>query len=119
EDDPDFMIYSGFFGDDDRSHMETLRGIAPADLGRVDFPFKDRRLPEMQFRYRARNFPETLKGEEDARWREFCRSRLEEPAAVERFEQSLEKVRESDQPESDRIVADLTDYVAGIRAAVA
>ena len=62
EDDPDFMIYSGFFGDDDRSHMETLRGIAPADLGRVDLPFRDRRLPEMQFRYRARNFPETLKG---------------------------------------------------------
>lgn len=120
ESDPDLMIYSGgFFGDDDRSHMETLRGIAPADLGRVDLPFRDRRLPEMQFRYRARNFPETLKGEEDARWREFCRSRLEDPAAVAEFERSLEKVRESDQPGSDRIVADLTEYVAGIRAAVA
>ena len=41
EADPDYMIYGGgFFGDDDRAHMETLRGIAPRDLGRIDLPFR-------------------------------------------------------------------------------
>ncbi len=120
ESDPDFMIYSGgFFSDSDRAHMETLRGIAPADLGRVDLPFRDRRLPEMQFRYRARNYPETLDEEEVASWREFCRSRLEDPAAVAEFEQSLGQARASEKPESERIVSEIIDYVADIRAAVA
>lgn len=118
--DPDFMIYSGgFFGDDDRSHMETLRGMAPRDLPRVDLPFRDKRLPEMFFRYRARNFPDTLNGEERARWREFCRSRLEDTAALAEFDRSLEEVRASELPGREQIVADLTDYVAGVRAAVA
>ena len=120
EGDPDFSIYSGgFFSDDDRAHMETLRGIAPADLGRVDLPFKDRRLPEMQFRYRARNYPETLNEEENANWREFRRARLEDPEAIADFERSLDAVRHSGLSASEKIVADLGDYVAGIRAAVA
>ena len=118
--DPDFMIYSGgFFGDDDRSHMQTLRGMAPQDLGRVDLPFRDQRLPEMFFRYRARNFPDTLNGEEGARWREFCRSRLNETDALAEFDRSLEEVRASELPGREQIVADLTDYVTGVRAAVA
>ena len=120
EDDPDFMIYSGgFFSDGDRSLMETLRGIAPGDLGRVDLPFRDSRLPEMLFRYRARNFPETLSAEECSRWREFCRSRLQQPAAVEDFEKSLQSVRAAELPGAGEIIAELTDYVDGIRAAVA
>lgn len=120
ESDPDFMIYSGgFFSDTDRSHMETLRGIAAEDLGRVDLPFQDARLPEMLFRYRARNFPETLNEKEGARWREFCRSRLEDAKATSAFEQSLEKVRSSGAPGSEEIVAEITQYVSSARAAVA
>ena len=102
EGDPDFMLYGGeFFRDSDRAHMETLRSTAPEELGRYDFPFRDPRLPEMLFRYRARNYPETLTDAETARWREFppradhgpgrhrklragpCRSRS--PPQLERF----------------------------------
>ncbi len=120
EEDPDFMIYGGgFFGDDDRSHMETLRGIAPADLGRVDLPFKDCRLPEMLFRYRARNYPETLNTEEEARWRDFRRARLQDPDAVADFERSLAEVRADNRPGSEEIAAAVTAYVAEIRTAVA
>lgn len=120
QDDPDFMIYSGgFFPDSDRSHMETLRGIAPRDLGRVNLPFRDSRLPEMLFRYRARNYPETLNETENTKWREFCRSRLEDPEALEKFSQSLEEVRASDLPGREEIISELTEYAAGIRAAVA
>ncbi len=120
EQDPDFMIYQGgFFNDHDRAQMDTLRGIEPADLGRVDFPFRDRRLPQMLFRYRARNYPETLNDAESAQWRGFCRSRLEDPAAVAEFDQLLEQVRASDAPHGARIVAELEEYSAAIRAAVA
>ncbi|GMT40688.1 MAG: hypothetical protein IEMM0001_1423 [bacterium] len=38
--------------------------------------FHDERLPELLFRYRARNWPETLSAEEVQRWEHFCRHRL-------------------------------------------
>jgi len=40
------------------------------------FKFTDDRLPEMLFRYRARNYPETLDTDELQRWNEFCVNRL-------------------------------------------
>jgi exodeoxyribonuclease-1 len=38
--------------------------------------FDDQRLPEMLFRYRARNWPETLTPEENERWAEYRHARL-------------------------------------------
>jgi exodeoxyribonuclease-1 len=38
--------------------------------------FDDPRLPEMVFRYRARNWPKTLNEEERQRWDEYRRERL-------------------------------------------
>ena len=73
----------------------------------------------MQFRYRARNYPETLSEEEGVRWRAFCRSRLEDPLTIARFERSLKEVCASDFPSRGQIAADLADYAAGVRAAVA
>ena len=34
--------------------------------------FHDPRLPELLFRYRARNWPETLSVQEAQRWEDFC-----------------------------------------------
>ncbi len=39
----------------------------------------DQRLPEMLFRYRARNWPETLSADERERWEEYRQARLNEP----------------------------------------
>jgi len=41
--------------------------------------FDDPRLAELLFRYRARNFPDTLNDEDRARWQDFCRQRLTDP----------------------------------------
>ncbi|MCY1186060.1 hypothetical protein D9M73_268950 [compost metagenome] len=41
--------------------------------------FDDERLPELLFRYRARNFSETLNAEERQRWQTFCQQRLSDP----------------------------------------
>ena len=38
--------------------------------------FDDPRYDEMLFRFRARNWPETLTEEEAERWQTFCRERL-------------------------------------------
>lgn len=77
DDDPDLGIYSGgFFSDHDKHQMVKIRGISPELLAKSEFRFIDDRLPEMLFRYRARNYPETLDVEELQRWNEFCINRL-------------------------------------------
>jgi len=76
-DDPDFMIYSGgFFSNDDKSRMETIRETTPDKLAEIDLPFQDKRLTDMLFRYRARNYPDSLTNEERTRWDGFRRQRL-------------------------------------------
>ncbi len=117
EADPDYQLYGGgFFSDSDRSHMETLRKTAPEELGRYDFPFRDRRLPEMLFRYRARNYPDTLSVQERERWREFRRGRLTDPAARDRYRQSLAEAAASDLPGSGTVLPALEAYAADILA---
>jgi len=75
--DPDLMIYAGgFFDDRDKSLMEDIHQTAPDELGAHTWSFSDKRLPEMLFRYRARNYPETLTAEEQPQWLEHCRARL-------------------------------------------
>ena len=75
--DPDLMIYSGgFFNHKDKSTMQTIRELSPTELAEFDAEFVDRRLPEMLFRYQARNYPETLSQTAMQDWKEFCRSRL-------------------------------------------
>ncbi|AZF17657.1 exodeoxyribonuclease I [Pseudomonas sp. R3-18-08] len=77
--DPEQQLYEGFIGDRDRRLCEQVRLAEPLQLGRQQWPFDDHRLPELLFRYRARNFPETLNNEEQQRWRLFCQQRLSDP----------------------------------------
>ncbi|WAK00623.1 exodeoxyribonuclease I [Methylobacter sp. YRD-M1] len=75
--DPDLALYSGgFFSESDKQKMARIRGMTPDQLTKAVFNFTDARLPEMLFRYRARNYPETLTHEEAQRWHEFCGNRL-------------------------------------------
>ena len=79
--DPDQMIYSGgFFTRTDRQLMDKIRISAPADLGQLDWSFNDKRLPEMLFRYRARNYPGTLSLDESQLWQTQRLHRLNCPA---------------------------------------
>jgi exodeoxyribonuclease-1 len=78
--DPDLMLYEGgFFSDSDRLKMARLREMTPEELAGLETDFDDPRLPEMLFRYRARNFPQSLSAEEGARWEAFRRRRLNVP----------------------------------------
>jgi len=75
--DPDLAIYSGgFFSDADKRQMAKITRLSPEILATTSFKFNDARLPEMLFRYRARNYPETLSLEESQKWKVFCLSRL-------------------------------------------
>lgn len=75
--DPDVALYyGGFFNDADKNIMAQLRDLPPEQLATTVFAFRDARLPEMLFRYRARNYPQTLSADEVVRWNEFRLARF-------------------------------------------
>ena len=78
--DPEQQLYDGFLGDRDRRLCEQVRSVDPAQLGQGHWMFDDPRLPELLFRYRARNFADTLDTQERARWHGFCQQRLSDPS---------------------------------------
>src|SRR5690625_8034877 len=61
--------------------MTQVRKLSGEELAQTQFDFTDNRLPALSFRYRARNFPESLNAEEHARWLAFCQRRLSDPSA--------------------------------------
>ncbi len=79
--DPDRDLYGGFLSDDDRQRCEQVRRSAPAELGQRHFAFDAAKLHELLFRYRARNWPDSLGAAERQRWEEFRRGRLMKPGA--------------------------------------
>ncbi|HET8555534.1 MAG TPA: exodeoxyribonuclease I [Rhodanobacteraceae bacterium] len=73
--DPELALYGGFLPDADKPLLERVRATPPTQLD-GHFPFRDPRYPELLFRYRARNWPDTLNAGEQARWEYFRRQRL-------------------------------------------
>ncbi len=77
--DPDLAIYAGgFFSRDDRQRMDRIIRCKPSELAEFPKVFDDPRLPEMLFRYRARNWPESLSEEDREHWEEYRFTRLTE-----------------------------------------
>lgn len=74
---PDLQIYSGgFFSSPDRRRMDQIPQMSEQELAKAPLNFEDQRIPEMLFRYRARNFPLTLNAQEKSRWQQLRRERL-------------------------------------------
>ena len=81
--DPDLAIYTGgFFSDADKQKMAVIRQSSAQQLANKAFAFTDRRLPEMLFRYRARNYPETLNATERQQWQGYCKAHLTDDRAT-------------------------------------
>ncbi len=74
--DVDASLYDGFVGDGDKRRFLEVRGATPEMLGACEFKFSDPRMPELLFRYRARNWPLTLTPTERQRWDDYRRQRL-------------------------------------------
>ncbi|QJD31074.1 exodeoxyribonuclease I [Methylococcus geothermalis] len=75
--DPELMLYrGGFTPDADRRALERVHALSPEQLARYRPRFVDGRFDELLFRFRARNFPDTLNADERARWSRFRSSRL-------------------------------------------
>ncbi|MDF0731065.1 exodeoxyribonuclease I [Pseudomonas entomophila] len=77
--DPEQQLYDGFLGDRDRRLCEQVRNADPRQLAQGQWMFDDPRMSELLFRYRARNFFDTLSDEERQRWQWFVQQRLSDP----------------------------------------
>ncbi|MES9845355.1 MAG: exodeoxyribonuclease I [Candidatus Sedimenticola sp. 6PFRAG5] len=123
--DPDQALYSGgFFSDTDRRRMEAIRGTEPTQLSGFAQVFDDARIPEMLFRYRARNWPENLNRDERERWDEFRRERIAEAdgggsIALDEYRRQLAKLMvDPERSEHDRtVLSALADWpgVIGVK----
>jgi len=114
---PDYMLYSGpFFNDKDRAAMDEIHGLAPENLASHKPVFADTRLAEMFFRYRARNWPETLSAEEQQKWNDYRQAQFKEPdnrqLSMDDFFQEISELRqapERTEPEF-KLLNELEDY---------
>lgn len=118
--DPEQQLYDGFIGDRDRRLCEQVRQADPVRLGREQWPFDDPRLVELLFRYRARNFPETLSATEQEQWREFCRCRLMldeygAPNTLANFEVALAEQLENTGLQGRALLQEWQAYAAVLR----
>jgi len=95
--DVDASLYEGFVGDGDKRRLADVRATPPAELATRAFPFSDQRLVELLFRYRARNWPESLSPDERQRWDDYRRRRIGESdlseLSLERFRAELMQLR--------------------------
>ena len=111
-DDPDASLYSGgFFSDRDKNKMAIIREATPEQLGSLTLPFDDPRLSEMLFRYRARNWPQSLSTAEQEQWQQFRQQRLLQPAtdkilSLTQYFESINYCRDNDLSERQQQVLD-------------
>lgn len=116
-DDPDANLYGGgFFSGNDKRKMELIR-TADADALRVlKVPFDDPRLPEMLFRYRARNWPDSLSADEQEQWQCYRQQRLTDEhnsniLTLPRFFEALEACRQNELTDQQKtLLAKLEHY---------
>ncbi len=102
--DVDASLYDGFIGDGDKRLLAEVRSTPPAALGERAFGFRDTRLPELLFRYRARNWPDTLSAGESDRWDAYRRDRWRDPGTgVARHLAEIAALRAEHAGDSDRL----------------
>jgi exodeoxyribonuclease-1 len=80
--------------------------------------FDDERLSELFFRYRARNFPHTLRPEEAAQWEQHRAARLFDGEAgartIEQLFAEIDALSEDADERAEEILGALYDYAEAI-----
>ncbi|TLU66246.1 exodeoxyribonuclease I [Thalassotalea litorea] len=75
--DAEVALYSGnFFNDSDKAQMQLIHEMPVEQLATYPFKFQDPRLTTLLFRFRARNYPQTLTADEQQQWQQYCQNKL-------------------------------------------
>ncbi|MBA5723643.1 exodeoxyribonuclease I [Candidatus Liberibacter sp.] len=111
--DVESRLYDGFFENEDRMKMDVVLATTdPKELSALDIKFTDPRLEPLFFRYRARNFPDTLDNQEKQRWLEHRKMRFTR-LYIEEYMRKLDSLyleHKGDQKKTQLIHA-LSDYL--------
>jgi len=109
--DVDEDLYNGFIGAGDRRLLNDL-------LTQAQPSFQDPRLEELFFRYKARNFPESLNQNEVEQWEEHRAQRLHDGVGnvltVEQFFEKIDQLSEEADERAEEILGALYDYAEHI-----
>lgn len=123
--DVDAALYDGFMAEGDKRLQTQVRGTPPHLLASAQYAFRDARLPELLFRYRARNWPEQLLPAEQPQWREFRKQRwLEQDPSTEgslpHFQNEITRLREehADAPQKLHLLEQLVQWGAQMAAEI-
>nr|WP_315469482.1 exodeoxyribonuclease I [uncultured Undibacterium sp.] len=112
--DVDEDLYGGFISAADRKILNDLRQMDPQQLANAHPHFNDQRLSELLFRYRARNFPQSLNNDELLAWEEHRVARLLDGEAnarsVDMYFNEIDQLSESADEEAEEILGALYDY---------
>ena len=119
--DVDEDLYGGFIGSNDLRQLTQLRGLTPQELTEANISFDDIRLEELLFRYRARNFPESLLPTEVQRWEEHRAARLFEgdggARTLDQLFEEIDALSEQVDERGEEILGALYDYAEMIAPA--
>ncbi len=119
--DVDEDLYGGFIGKDDRRLLDALRQETPQKLAAARPAFADERLTELLFRYRARNFPDSLSQQEAARWEAHRAARLFDgqggARTVDALFGEIDQLSENADERGEDILGALYDYAEAIAPA--
>jgi len=114
EADVDEDLYNGFIGREDRRLLDGLRKESPARLAAASPAFDDPRLAELLFRYRARNFPETLSESEMEHWEQHRAARFYEGAggarSIDQYFGEIDHLQQEADERAEQILAELYEY---------
>ena len=112
--DADQDLYGGFVGNEDRRRLERIKRLSPQELALDKTGFDDARLTELVWRYRARNFPQTLDADEQQRWEQHRAACLIEgqggARTAEQMFSMIDALSESVDERGEEILGDLYDY---------
>lgn len=117
--DVDQDLYNGFIGPADRRRLNQLRELSPQELSVDRTGFDDVRLQELVFRWRARNWPDSLTEQEQERWQLHCMAVLLDGAGgartVEQLFAQIDALSETVEDErAEEILGALYDYAEAI-----
>jgi exodeoxyribonuclease-1 len=120
--DVDEDLYGGFVGNGDRRRLTQLRALSPAELAKARTGFDDPRLEELLFRYRARNFLDTLDEPELERWEAHRVARLLEGEGgarnVDALFAEIDALAETADERGEDILGALYEYAEAIAPAI-
>ena len=112
--DVDEDLYGGFLGNADRRRLDGLRGLDGPVLAKTKSAFDDARLEEMVFRYRARNWPQSLNTEEQTRWQDHIAARFFEgeggATTVDAYFAEIDTLSETANDRAEEILGALYDW---------